>query len=172
MVIDPPRPGKLPPNHNNHLPDYDQRRTTTTVRPPVTRKRIFPIIPKSTTTTTTTTIITTTTKAPLPPKRVTPSHPKPSVPTRKPFVPTKKSPKPTRRPYIPTRPVAPSRRPPLPPQVTPVDNTIQKEVTKQRGDVHSETFILFYFTYSSWYNNIIRKFNTCFRRGSSTHGRV
>lgn len=135
VVIDPPRPGKLPPNHHNHIPDLDQKRTTTTIRTPVTQRRIFPVIPKSTTTTTTTTT-TTMTKAPLPPKRATPPPRRPSVPTWKPFVPTRKPP--TRKPYVPPRPVAPTRRPPSPPQVTPVDNTIQKEVTKQRGDVHSK----------------------------------
>ncbi|CAI5680546.1 nephronectin a isoform X1 [Oreochromis niloticus] len=130
VVIDPPRPGKVPPNHHNHIPDLDQQRTTTT-RPPVTPKIIFPILPPA---------ATTTTKAPRP--RVTPSQHKPLVPTRKPFIPTRKPfiptrkpPVPTRKPYIP-RPAVPTR-PPLPlPPVTPVDNTIQKEVTKQRGDVH------------------------------------
>uniref|UniRef100_A0A669B600 Nephronectin a n=1 Tax=Oreochromis niloticus TaxID=8128 RepID=A0A669B600_ORENI len=128
VVIDPPRPGKVPPNHHNHIPDLDQQRTTTT-RPPVTPKIIFPILPPA---------ATTTTKAPRP--RVTPSQHKPLVPTRKPFIPTRKPfiptrkpPVPTRKPYIP-RPAVPTR-PPLPlPPVTPVDNTIQKEVTKQRGD--------------------------------------
>ncbi|KAM9856574.1 nephronectin a isoform 2-T3 [Aulostomus maculatus] len=128
VVIDPP----LIPIHPNILPDLDQRRTTTTTRPPVTQRRIFPIIPKTTTPATTTT----TTKAPLPPKRATPPPRQPSVPTRKPIIPTRKPPTTTRKPYITPRPVAPTRRPPTPPNVTPVDNTIQKEVTKQRGDVH------------------------------------
>uniref|UniRef100_A0A8D3BPQ8 Nephronectin a n=1 Tax=Scophthalmus maximus TaxID=52904 RepID=A0A8D3BPQ8_SCOMX len=151
VVIDPPRPGKPPPNHHNHIPDLDQRRTTTTIRPPETPRRIFPVIPKSTTTTTTTATTTTsttttttmTTKAPPPPKRVTPPPRKPPVPTRKPFVPTRKPQIPTRKPYIPPRPVAPTRRPPAPtpPPVTPVDNTIQKEVTKQRGDVHKSGYL-------------------------------
>ncbi|XP_036971405.1 nephronectin a isoform X1 [Acanthopagrus latus] len=136
VVIDPPRPGKPPPNHHNRIPDMDQRRTTTTLRPPVTPRRIFPVIPKSTAATTTTTTRAPTTKAPLPPKRVPPPTRKPVVPTPKPFVPTRKPPVPTRKPYIPTRPVPPTRLPPPPAPVTPVDNTIQKEVTKQRGDVH------------------------------------
>ncbi|XP_073327093.1 nephronectin a [Pagrus major] len=146
VVIDPPRPGKPPPNHHNRIPDMDQKRTTTTLRPPVTQRRIFPVIPKSTAATTTTTTTTTTTRAPLPPKRVPPPTRKPVVPTPKPFVPTRKPPVPTRKPYIPPRPVPPTRLPPRPvpptrlppppPPVTPVDNTIQKEVTKQRGDVH------------------------------------
>lgn len=135
VVIDPPRPGKVPPNHHNHIPDLDQQRTTTT-RPPVTPKIIFPKLPPT---------ATTTTKAPRP--RVTPSQHRPLVPTRKPFIPTqkpfiptRKPPVPTRKPYIP-RPAVPTR-PPLPlPPVTPVDNTIQKEVTKQRGDVHSKRLL-------------------------------
>uniref|UniRef100_A0A3B4FTE7 Nephronectin n=2 Tax=Haplochromini TaxID=319058 RepID=A0A3B4FTE7_9CICH len=135
VVIDPPRPGKVPPNHHNHIPDLDQQRTTTT-RPPVTPKIIFPKLPPT---------ATTTTKAPRP--RVTPSQHKPLVPTRKPFIPTRKPfiptrkpPVPTRKPYIP-RPAVPTR-PPLPlPPVTPVDNTIQKEVTKQRGDVHKSGYL-------------------------------
>ncbi|KAI3353133.1 hypothetical protein L3Q82_019683 [Scortum barcoo] len=49
----------------------------------------------------------------------------------------RKPPAPTRKPYIPPRPVPPTRPPDqTPPPVTPVDNTIHKEVTKQRGDVH------------------------------------
>lgn len=128
VVIDPPNPGKPPPNHHNRIPDMDEKRVTTTIRPPVTQRRIFPNIPKSTTAKTTTTP-TTTTEAPLPPKRFTPPPRKPAVPTWKPLVPTRKPPAPTRKPYIP---------PPPPPPVTPVDNTIQKEVTKQRGDVHSK----------------------------------
>ncbi|KAG7221853.1 hypothetical protein INR49_017029 [Caranx melampygus] len=141
VVIDPPRPGKLPPNHHNHIPDLDQRRTTTTTtissntrRPPVTPRRIFPFIPKST-------VATTTTKAPLPPKRVIPPPRKLPVPTQKPFIPTRKPPIPTHKPYIPPKPVAPTRHPATPPPVTPVDNTIQKEVTKQRGDVHSGRYL-------------------------------
>lgn len=126
--IDPPRPGTLPPNHHNHIPDMDEKRVTTTIRPPITQKKIFPVIPKSTTAKVTTTPTTTTT-APLPPKRITPPLRQSPVPTQKPFVPTKKAPAPTRKPYIP---------PPPPPPVTPVDNTIQKEVTRQRGDVHSK----------------------------------
>lgn len=123
---------KQPPNNHNRIPNIDGKRTTTTVRTPVTQKRIYPAIPKSTTAKMTPT---TTTKAPAPPRVVTPSTRKPAAPTRKPFVPTRKPAAPTRKPYIP---------PPPPPPVTPVDNTIQKEVTKQRGDVHSkdELFIL------------------------------
>lgn len=145
VVIEPPRPGKLPPNHHNYIPDLDQKRTATTIRPPVTPKKILPIIPKPTAATTTTTT-TTTTKAHLPPKRVTPPPRKPPVPTRKPFIPTRKPPIPTRKPYIPVVPI--TKLIPTPPQVTPVDNTIQKEITKQRGDVQSKNyiFILFLFT--------------------------
>ncbi|XP_022049429.2 nephronectin a isoform X1 [Acanthochromis polyacanthus] len=132
--IYPPRPDKLPPNHHNHIPDIDHRRTTT-IRPPVTPRRIFPVIPVAPTTTTTAKT-TTTTKPPLPPRRVTPPPRKPAVPTRKPFIPTRKPLIPTRRPYVPPRPVAPTRPPQPQPPVTPVDNTIQREVTKQRGDVH------------------------------------
>ncbi|XP_071383394.1 nephronectin a isoform X1 [Centroberyx affinis] len=143
VVIDPPRPGHPPPNHHNRIPDMDHRRTTTTRRPPVTPRRIAPVVPKTTTAaTTTSTTTTTTTKAPLPPKRITPAPGKPlvptrkpSVPTRKPFIPTRKPPVPTRKPYVPPRPAVPTRPAPQP-EVTPVDNTIQKEVTKQRGDVH------------------------------------
>uniref|UniRef100_UPI003AAA2326 nephronectin-like n=1 Tax=Centroberyx gerrardi TaxID=166262 RepID=UPI003AAA2326 len=143
VVIDPPRPGHPPPNHHNRIPDLDHRRTTTTRRPPVTPRRIDPVVPKTTTAaTTTSTTTTTTTKAPLPPKRITPAPGKPlvptrkpSVPTRKPFIPTRKPPVPTRKPYVPPRPAVPTRPAPQP-EVTPVDNTIQKEVTKQRGDVH------------------------------------
>uniref|UniRef100_A0A8C2XS07 Nephronectin a n=1 Tax=Cyclopterus lumpus TaxID=8103 RepID=A0A8C2XS07_CYCLU len=80
---------------------------------------IFTIIPKSTAATTTTATTTA-----------------PAVPTRKPFIPTRKPPAPTRKPYVPPKPVSPTRRPLPPPPITPVDNTIQKEVTKQRGDVH------------------------------------
>lgn len=129
----------LPPNHYNRIPDIDERRTPTTVRPPVTQRRIFPYVPRSTTarattTMTTTTTTTTTTQAPLPPRRITPPTRKPEAPTKKPVIPTKKPPVPTRKPYVP---------PPPPPPVTPVDNTIQKEVTKQRGDVHSKIIIIF-----------------------------
>ncbi|KAM4584331.1 nephronectin a isoform 2-T2 [Odontesthes bonariensis] len=142
VVIDPPRPGKLPPNHHNHIPDKDHRRTTTTL-PPVTQKRFFPIIPKAPTTTTTKAtppprrVTPPPRRVTPPPRRATPPPRKPAVPTQKPFVPTRKPSIPTRKPYIPPRPVAPTRQPPPPPPpVTPVDNTIQKEVTKQRGDVH------------------------------------
>lgn len=136
VEIDPPNPG-LPPNHYNRIPDIDVRRTTTTVRPAVTQRRIFPYVPKSTTAkATTTTTTTTTTQAPLPPRRITPPTRKPEAPTKKPVIPTKKPPVPTRKPYVP---------PPPPPPVTPVDNTIQKEVTKQRGDVHSKIFYFLFF---------------------------
>lgn len=132
VIIDPPSPGELPPNHHNRIPDIDGKRESTTIRPPVTQRRIFPYIPKSTTVKTTMKA-TTTTKAPLLPNRLTPPH-KPAVSTRRPFVPTRKPAAPTRKPYIP---------PPPPPPVTPVDNTIQKEVTKQRGDVHSKNWLFF-----------------------------
>uniref|UniRef100_A0A3Q4AU46 Uncharacterized protein n=1 Tax=Mola mola TaxID=94237 RepID=A0A3Q4AU46_MOLML len=117
VVIDPPGVDELPPNNHNRIPNMDGKRTTTTVRAPVTQKRIFPVIPKSTTAKVTTTP-TPTTKAPMPPRMVTPSPRKPAAPTRKPYIP-----------------------PPPPPPVTPVDNTIQKEVTKQRGDVHKSGYL-------------------------------
>lgn len=83
-----------------------------------------------------------------------PAPRKPVVPTRPPIIPTRRPPAVTRKPYVPPRrpaitspppptrrtpPYVPTRRPPPPKQpepVTPVDNTIEKEVTKQRGDVH------------------------------------
>uniref|UniRef100_A0A665XD29 Nephronectin a n=1 Tax=Echeneis naucrates TaxID=173247 RepID=A0A665XD29_ECHNA len=142
VAIEPPRPGKQLPSYHNHIPDLDQRRTTTTTttthRPPVTPKRTFHFIPKSITTTTPTTAKTVT-KAPLPPKRVTPPLLKPSVPTWKPFIPNRKPPVSTRKPYSPPRPAVPTRQALVPPPITPVDNTIQKEVTKQRGD--TEVFL-------------------------------
>uniref|UniRef100_A0A3B4B0M9 Uncharacterized protein n=1 Tax=Periophthalmus magnuspinnatus TaxID=409849 RepID=A0A3B4B0M9_9GOBI len=138
VAIEPPRPGKN--HHHNYIPDFDFRRTTTattTTNPPITEKRVFS--PRTTTPATTTTP-TPTTKAP--PKRVTPPPRKPAVPTKKPFVPTRKPPVPTRKPYVPPKPAPPPTRrpfvPPPPAPVTPVDNTINKEVTKQRGDVHSK----------------------------------
>ncbi|XP_019899474.2 nephronectin a isoform X3 [Esox lucius] len=132
VVIDPPR---FPPNHQNLIPDSD---TPTTIRPP---RRIAPTTPKPTTTTTTPP------PPPPPPKRITPTARKPAVPTRRPVTPTRRPSVVTRKPYLPppitpappptrrTPTVVPTRR--LPPQqVTPVDNTIEKDVTKQRGDVH------------------------------------
>lgn len=147
-AIDPPKPGQPSPNHHNYIPDFDQRRTstTTTLRTPVTQKRVFPFIPKYPPTASTTT--TTTTRAPPPPPRITPSAPtkkppaptrKPSAPTRKPFIPIRKPSAPTRKPSIPThKPYAPPPPPPAAPTrpAVTVDNSIQKEVTKQRGDVH------------------------------------
>ncbi|XP_053711585.1 nephronectin a isoform X2 [Synchiropus splendidus] len=119
VVIDPPRPGQLPANHHNHIPGTEQTRSPATVRPPVTQRRIFPIVTKPTTT-----------KAPSPPNRRTPAPKlKPQVPTRKPQLPT-------RKPYVPPRLVTPTWRAQTPPPVTSVDNVIQREVTKQRGDVH------------------------------------
>uniref|UniRef100_A0AAZ3PZ82 Nephronectin a n=1 Tax=Oncorhynchus tshawytscha TaxID=74940 RepID=A0AAZ3PZ82_ONCTS len=136
VVIDPPR---FPPNHHNIIPDSDHKRTTTTIRPPMTAKRVAPTAPKRTTTT---------------PKDDAPTPRKPVVPTRPPIIPTRRPPVVTRKPYVPPRrptitspppptrrtpPYVPTRRPPPPKQpepVTPVDNTIEKEVTKQRGDVH------------------------------------
>ncbi|XP_054634694.1 nephronectin a isoform X3 [Dunckerocampus dactyliophorus] len=53
VVIEPPRPHKLPPSHHNHIPDIDQRRTTTTLRPVVTQRPALPVAPKTTTATTT-----------------------------------------------------------------------------------------------------------------------
>lgn len=129
VVIDPPRPGKPPPNHHNHIPDLDHR-SILTVLPTLPPKRPVTAVPKLPTTTMT--------KAPLLSGRVTPPPRRPAVPTRKPFIPTRK---PMLKPYIPPKPVAPTRRPPPPPPppVTPVDNSIQREVTKQRGDVHSKS---------------------------------
>uniref|UniRef100_A0A3Q2EHS6 Nephronectin a n=1 Tax=Cyprinodon variegatus TaxID=28743 RepID=A0A3Q2EHS6_CYPVA len=134
VIIDPPRPGKLPPNHHNHIPDSDDRRIST-VRPAVTSKKTFTTLPKSP--------ATTTAKALPSPRRVTPPPNKPAVPTQKPFIPTRRPSIATRKPYIPPRPVYPTRKPslPTPPPVTPVDNTIQREVTKQRGDVHSSGYL-------------------------------
>lgn len=126
VVIDPPRPGKQPPNHHNLIPDLDHKRFPT-IHPTVTPKKPIITIPKRP--------ATTMTKAPLPPRRVTPPPPKPAMPTHKPFMPTRK---PMHKPYTPPKPVAPTRGPPPSPPVTPVDNTILKEVTKQRGDVHSK----------------------------------
>ncbi|XP_077380097.1 nephronectin a isoform X4 [Festucalex cinctus] len=136
VAIDPPRPGKLPPSYHNHLPDIDQRRTTTTQRPPVTHRRVFTIAPKTTTTT-----AAPTTTTPTTPPRKTTTTTTTQTPTRKPFIPTKRPPAPTRKPYVPPKPVTPTRRapattPPPLPQVTTVDNSIHKDVTKQRGDVH------------------------------------
>lgn len=139
VIIEPPRPGKTTPSHNNRIPDADQRRTTTTVRPPVTAKRISPTTPSTTTTTTT--------KPPPPPPKTTPK--KPIIPTRKPPVPTRRPPVITPKPYVPPRrppttkapvptprvPVIPTRRPPAPP-VTSLDNSISKDNGKNRGDVH------------------------------------
>uniref|UniRef100_A0A3P9NI02 Nephronectin a n=1 Tax=Poecilia reticulata TaxID=8081 RepID=A0A3P9NI02_POERE len=130
VVIDPPRPGKLPPNHHNNIPDLDHQRITT-VRPLMTPKKTFPVVPKSP--------VTTTTEAPAAPRPITPLPRKPAVPTRKPFIPTRKPSIPTRKPYVPPRVVVPTGKPPL---VTPLpDNTIQREVTKQRGDVHNSGYL-------------------------------
>uniref|UniRef100_H3DKZ8 Nephronectin a n=1 Tax=Tetraodon nigroviridis TaxID=99883 RepID=H3DKZ8_TETNG len=109
VIIDPPRPGKIPPNHHNHIPDS---KSTTAIMTTTAK----------TTTAKMTTMSPATTRVPPLTKKVTPPTRRPEVVTWKPFVPT-----PTRKPYIP---------PPPPPPVTPVDNSIQKEVTKQRGDVH------------------------------------
>ncbi|KAL1023806.1 hypothetical protein UPYG_G00046470 [Umbra pygmaea] len=94
------------PNHPNIIPDTDRRRTTTTVRPPVTARRIATTTPKRTTT------------------------------TRKPMTTTTAPPSSKKgHPHPPTPPMVPTHRPP-PKPVTPVDNTVEKDVTKQRGDVH------------------------------------
>ncbi|XP_061130462.1 nephronectin a isoform X6 [Syngnathus typhle] len=123
VAIDPPRPGKLPPSFHNYLPDVDLRRTTTTPRPPVTHKRVFTVAPKTTTI------------------AVATAPPRVRTTTRKPLVPTRRPPAPTREALVPTKAPTPTRRapattPPPPPQVTTVDNSIHKDVTKQRGDVH------------------------------------
>uniref|UniRef100_A0A673W0V7 Nephronectin a n=1 Tax=Salmo trutta TaxID=8032 RepID=A0A673W0V7_SALTR len=130
VIIDPPR---FPPNHHNIIPDSDHKRTTTTIRPPMTAKRVAPTAPKRTTTTPKPT--TTPPPPPPPPRTMAPAPRKPVVPTRLPIIPTRRPPVVTRK----TPPYVPTRRPPPPKQpepVTPVDNTIEKEVTKQRGDVH------------------------------------
>nr|XP_061792192.1 nephronectin a [Nerophis lumbriciformis] len=128
VAIEPPRPGKLPPSYHNHLPGIDQRRTTTTQRPALTHRWVFTIPPK----TTTTAAPTTTTAAP---KRKTTTSPRKPA-TQKPFVPTRRPPAPTRKPYVPPEPETPAATPSPPPQLTTVDNSIHKDVTKQRGDVH------------------------------------
>ncbi|KAM6972658.1 nephronectin a isoform 2-T2 [Aplochiton taeniatus] len=150
--IDPPRPGLLPPTHHNRIPDSDRKRTTTTNRPQVTAKRTTPTPTPTTPPTPTPSKPTTTTTTALapPPRRLPPAPRKPVVPTRKPLIPTRRPQVPTRKPYVPpprvrltpapppTRRVPVATPPPLQPEVpvTPVDNSIQKEVTKQRGDVH------------------------------------
>ncbi|KAG7461774.1 hypothetical protein MATL_G00194660 [Megalops atlanticus] len=109
VIIEPPRPGTSPT-----IPDSGLR-TTTTTEPP---KR-----------TTTAAVMTS------PPKSVT------TAPTRRPpVIPTRRPPRPTRRPPI-TEPVTRvpliPTRPPVDPEVTTLDNRIQKEVTQRpRGDVH------------------------------------
>ncbi|XP_037108487.1 nephronectin a isoform X6 [Syngnathus acus] len=123
VAIDPPRPGKLPPSFHNYLPDVDLRRTTTTPRPPVTHRRVFTVAPKTTTI------------------AVATAPPRVRTTTRKPLVPTRRPPAPTREALVPTKAATPTRRapattPPPPPQMTTVDNSIHKDVTKQRGDVH------------------------------------
>ncbi|XP_076831028.1 nephronectin a isoform X2 [Brachyhypopomus gauderio] len=139
VIIEPPRPGKIPPGNSNRIPDTDHKRTTTTVRPPVTSKRISPTSSPSTT------------KAPPPPKKVFPPPKKPAIPTRSPPRPTPRPPavvipKPKIPPHqhtttqVPTPtqkvPLIPTRRPTSLPGTT-VDNTIHKDITeKQRGDVH------------------------------------
>ncbi|XP_046901746.1 LOW QUALITY PROTEIN: nephronectin a [Hypomesus transpacificus] len=149
VVIDPPRPGQPPPNHHNHIPDSDRKRTTTTVRTAVTTRRIATTTPTTTPPTPPPKKITPPPKKITPPpKRITPPPKRITPSPRKPAVPTKR---PTLKPYVPPRwppltptpppthraPPPPTRPPPLPrPQATPVDNSIQKEVTKQRGDVH------------------------------------
>ncbi|XP_036809935.1 nephronectin a isoform X7 [Oncorhynchus mykiss] len=164
VVIDPPR--FPPNHHNIIPDSDHKRTTTTIRPPmtakrvaPTAPKRTT-TTPKPTTTTTTTTTTTrapstTTLPPPPPPPRTMPPAPrKPVVPTRPPIIPTRRPPAVTRKPYVPPRrpaitspppptrrtpPYVPTRRPPPPKQpepVTPVDNTIEKEVTKQRGDVH------------------------------------
>lgn len=141
VIIEPPRPGKIPPGSNNRIPDTDQERTTTTARPPVTAKRISPNTTPSY-------------KTP-PPRKIIPTPKKPTIPTHNPHTPsprtptvvthkthvthhhptttTTKAPAPT-----PRVPVVPPHRTPVPP-VTPLDNNIHKDNNeKQRGDVHSK----------------------------------
>ncbi|KAI5616873.1 nephronectin isoform X1 [Silurus asotus] len=142
VIIEPPRPGKIPPG-NNRIPDTDKKRTTTTVQPPVTAKRISPSTP--------------TTKTPL--KKITPTPKKPTIPTRKPPTTSHKLPsvvthKPHVTPHRPTTTIitttttttttstttkspATTPRVPATPIVTPLDNNIHKDNNeKQRGDVH------------------------------------
>ncbi|CAL8286689.1 unnamed protein product [Arctogadus glacialis] len=87
---------------------------------------------------------------------------KPIIPTRKPVIPTRTPPAVPHKPYVPPRrlpatpppatapPPPPPPPPPAPkvpvapptrraPPATPVDNSIGKEVTRQRGDVHSKS---------------------------------
>ncbi|XP_035387412.1 nephronectin a isoform X2 [Electrophorus electricus] len=139
VIIEPPRPGRIPPGNSNRIPDTDQTRTTTTVRPPVTVERISPTNSPSTP------------KAPPPPKKVSPPPKKPALPTRNVPVPTPRPPavvtsKPKAPPHPPTTVKAPTptlgvplistRRPTRLPETT-IDNTIHKDITeKQRGDVH------------------------------------
>ncbi|TSK22509.1 Nephronectin [Bagarius yarrelli] len=144
VIIEPPRPGKIP-NGNNRIPDTDEKRTTTTFRPPVTSKRISPNTTPSS-------------KTALPPKKIIPTLKKPTIPTRKPPM---TSPRPpavvTYKPHVithhptttttittttkapavtPRVPVLPPRWTPAPPDTT-LDNNIHKDNNeKQRGDVH------------------------------------
>ncbi|XP_046725028.1 nephronectin a isoform X7 [Silurus meridionalis] len=140
VIIEPPRPGKIPPG-NNRIPDTDKKRTTTTVQPPVTAKRISPSTP--------------TTKTPL--KKITPTPKKPTIPTRKPPTTSHKLPTVvTHKPHVThhrptttiitttttttsttTKSPATTPRVPATPPVTPLDNNIHKDNNeKQRGDVH------------------------------------
>ncbi|XP_048855754.1 nephronectin a isoform X2 [Brienomyrus brachyistius] len=126
VSIDPPRPGKNPPN--NKIPDYNDKKPPNTVRPPATPKLI---------TTTTTSTPSTTKKRIIP----TPKPPivtvRPAVPTQKPVVPTRRPPTPTLAPTPPRKVPVPPTRPAPTPKSTTVDNSIQNEVTsKPRGDVH------------------------------------
>ncbi|XP_077575065.1 nephronectin a isoform X2 [Stigmatopora nigra] len=132
-----------PPSYHNYLPGIDQRRTTTTTTqsPPLTHRWVFTIAPRTTTAPTMapmkrTTTMTTSQKPMVPTRRPpTPTRKPYVVPTRKPYVTPTRKPfvAPTRKPYVAPKPVTtPS---PLP-QLTTVDNSIHKDVTKQRGDVH------------------------------------
>uniref|UniRef100_A0A3B3SNJ5 Nephronectin a n=1 Tax=Paramormyrops kingsleyae TaxID=1676925 RepID=A0A3B3SNJ5_9TELE len=83
VSIDPPRPGKNPPN--NKIPDYNDKKPPITVRPPATPKSITTSIPSTTK------------------KRVIPT-PKPPIVTVRPAVPTQK-------PVVPVTPTQPAPTP-------------------------------------------------------------
>ncbi|XP_076120995.1 nephronectin a isoform X1 [Alosa pseudoharengus] len=135
VIIEPPRPGKIPPK--NRVPDADQTRITT-LQPPVT----IPTIVKTTNSTVSTAV--------PPPRRKTVPH-KPPVPTRQSQRPTVRTPllvtpKPHFRPWRPPFPITkapsltnkvnPTQWLPAP-TITSLDNRISKVFTpKQRGDVH------------------------------------
>ncbi|XP_062389252.1 nephronectin a isoform X7 [Sardina pilchardus] len=135
VIIEPPRPGKIPPK--NRVTDADKTRIIT-LQPPAT----IPTIAKSTDSTVSTAV---------PPHRKKTGPHKPLLPTRQSKRPTVRTPllvtpKPHLRPWRPpfsitkapslTHKVNPTQRLPAP-TVTSLDNRISKVFTpKQRGDVH------------------------------------